>query len=130
TSLQAEVIMQNEPGAAIDLRFPDIKNLPQGLINKAELVITQVNLNGDNTSKFFLPERIFPVGIDPTGLSYTVLDRQPVTEVNPLIFMDGALKSVTLPTGITVNQYKLNLPREVQRAIVNKTEELHLRING
>lgn len=29
-----------------------------------------------------------------------------------------------------ITQYRINIPREVQRAIVNKTDTLHLRING
>jgi hypothetical protein len=125
------VFLQNEPGAAIDLKITNLKNLPTGIINRAEIVITQVSFPGDaNAGTFFPPERIYPVGVDASGASYTVLDREPITDVAPLNFMDGKIKSVTLGTGITVHQYKLNLPREVQRAIVNKLDTLHLRING
>ena len=131
TSNPEVVFMQNEPGAAIDLKFTNLKNLPAGIINRAEIVITQVSFAGDaSAGTFFPPERIYPVGVDTAGNSYTVLDREPVTDVAPLTFMDGSRKTVTLGTGITVNQYKLNLPREVQRAIVNKLDTLHLRING
>lgn len=125
------VFLQNEPGTSIDLKFTNLKYLPTGIINRAEVVITQVSFAGDaSAGTFFPPERLYPIGVDAGGASYTVLDREPITDVAPLTFMDGKLKTVTLGTGITVNQYKLNLPREVQRAIVNKLDTLHLRING
>jgi hypothetical protein len=126
------VFLQNEPGAAIDLKFPYLKNLPIGPINKAEITITMVSLSSDlgATDKLFPPAAIFPIGIDAFGTAYTLLDRQPVTETAPASFVDGRLKTVTLPNGITVSRYTLNIPREVQKAIVNKTDALHLRING
>ena len=126
------VFLQNEPGAAIDLKFPYLKNLPIAPINKAELVITMVSLSSDMgaTDKLFPPAALFPVGVDQYGASYTLLDRQPVTETAPANFVDGRLKMVTLANGITVSRYILNLPREIQKAIVNKTDTLHLRING
>ncbi len=126
------VFLQNEPGAAIDLKFPYLKNLPVGPVNKAELIITIVSLTSDmgSTEKLFPPAAIFPVGIDAFGASYTLLDRQPITEVEPSLFLDGKLKTITLGNGITISRYILNIPREVQKAIVNKTDTLHLRING
>lgn len=125
------VFLQNEPGAAIDLKFPYLKNLPIGPVNKAEVVITMVSLSSDMgaSDKLFPPAALFPVGVDANGASYTLLDRQPVTDVAPANFVDGRLKTVTI-NGITVSRYTLNIPREVQKAIVNKTDTLHLRING
>jgi hypothetical protein len=124
------IAMQNEPGAALDIRIPNLKNLPIGLINKAQLVITQVKIPGDMSDVFTTPSRIYPVGVDTTGLSYTILDRLPLTSSSPLEFMDGTAHSVTMPNGTVTTQYFINIPREVQSAIVNRKKELHLRING
>lgn len=122
-------IVQNEPGAVADLRFPFLKNLPKQPINKAELVITQLSLAGDQAAVYFPMERLYPVGVNTDGSTYTVLDRYPTSDSEPLIFMDGKRKTVTIGA-ITVSQYTLNLPREIQRAIVEQRDTLHLRISG
>lgn len=123
------ILIQNLPGAALDLRFPHLSNLPVAVINRAELVITQMSMNKED-GKFWEPARIFPSGIEPGGTSYVVLDREPIEDDAPLDFIDGIGKSVTLPNGITVTQYVINIPREVQRAIINRSDALHLRISG
>ncbi len=124
-------VIQNEPGAAADLRFPFLKNLPQQPINKAELVITQYSFGGDNADKYTPPARIYPIGIDASGAAYTLLDRypNPSTNVESLEFM-GGLRQTILAGSINISQYVINIPREVQKAIVEKTDMLHLRING
>jgi hypothetical protein len=124
------IVMQNEPGAALDIRIPNLKNLPVGLINKAQLVITQVKLPNDQSDIFTTPARVYPVGVDDAGLSYTILDRMPLSSSSPLEFMDGTAHAVTMPDGTVTTQYFINIPREVQSAIVNRKNELHLRING
>ncbi|MBS1773651.1 MAG: DUF4270 family protein [Bacteroidetes bacterium] len=122
------VLMQNEPGAAIDIHIPHLKNLPLGIINKAQLVITQ--LPGNNSDMFGAPSRLYPVGVNEYGASYTIADRYPTDNIATLDFIDGTQRIVTLPDGNTVSQYYINIPREVQKAIVNRADDLHLRING
>ncbi len=124
------MLMQNEPGASLDIRIPYLKNLPKGIINKAQLVITKVSFTNDPDDKFTAPERIYPVGIDPQGGAYTILDRLPVTANAPLVFIDGTRRETILPNGWKVTQYYLNIPREVQDVIVKGADELHLRVNG
>ena len=124
-------VIHNEPGAAADIRFPFIKNLPKLPINKAELIITQVQLPGEGAmNTFYAPERLFPIGISADGSAYTVLDRFPTSTTEPLIFLDGRRRIVPMPDGKTVYQYVINIPREVQSAIVEEKDVLHLRISG
>lgn len=123
------ILVQNEPGASLDIRIPYIKNLPNAIINKAQLVITQIKMN-DESDKFTAPSRLYPVGVDATGAAYTIKDREPVESSGPLDFIDGTRRDVTLPDGTQASQYYINIPREVQKAILNKADELHLRING
>lgn len=132
TGLQSDsvILLQNEPGAAIDIRIPYLKHLPKAIINKAQLVITQVKLATDpDAEKMTEPTRIFPVGIDAGGGAYTILDREPSTDTGPIDFIDGVKRTVTV-NGLVVNQWYINIPREVQKTIINNTDELHLRING
>ncbi|MCD6064597.1 MAG: hypothetical protein K0R82_2508, partial [Flavipsychrobacter sp.] len=126
------VYLQNLPGATLDLKFPTLKNLPNIVVNRAELIITEIHLSSDlDQQKFWAPLLLDVVGVDDaTGNKYVPLDRLPVTDVGALAFIDGGRKSVTLPGGITMNQYSINIPREVQRAITNKSNALHLQLNG
>jgi hypothetical protein len=106
------VYLQNLPGATLDIRFPTLKNLPQIVVNRAELIITQISLPGDpNADKFWAPLLLDVTGVDAAGTKYVPLDKQPVTDVGALAFIDGSRKTVTLPGGINVNQYSINIPR-------------------
>lgn len=121
------ILLQNLPGASIDIRIPNVKNLPRCIVNKAELVITQISSPLD--AIFETPARIYPEVINEGGARIRIADRNPVSSSSPLIFIDGTRRSVNLG-GAIVNQYVLNFPRELQNAIVEQRKELRLRISG
>lgn len=131
------LLVQNEPGAAIDIKIPNLGSLPVALVNKAELVFTKISIANDPEAdmttgkyKLFEPARLFPYVIDASGATTDVLDAggSLVTQ-SSLDFVDGSKRTITV-NGMDITQYVINIPREVQRAIVNKTDTLHLRING
>lgn len=122
-------IVQNEPGAAGEVILPYVKFLPQKPINKAELIITQYSFLGDASDRYLTPERIYPFRVNDDGTTEAILDRYPLGSTQPLIFMDGERKTTTI-AGITFTQYKLNMPREIQKAITEQKDKLHLRIAG
>jgi hypothetical protein len=129
SSAQTEgtVLIQNLPGAALDLRIPNIKNLPRCIVNKAELIITQIPSPLD--ALYEAPTRIYPQVIDEYGKRENIADRQPLTSNSALYFIDGNVRSAVV-NGKVVNQYVVNFPRELQNAIVEQRKELRLRING
>ncbi|MEO6831074.1 MAG: DUF4270 family protein [Chitinophagaceae bacterium] len=123
----ATLLMQNAPGAAVDLTLPYIQHLPKNvIINKAEIVFTKVSATGDD--RFFGPARLLPTGINTTGGRYTLADRYPITS-NTLDFMDGTPQQV-VKNGVTLTQYRINIPREVQQTIVQGINGIHLRVGG
>lgn len=122
------VFLQNQPGLAIDIKLPYVKSLPPYSINKAQLILTQVSTDF-NDAKFSPPNRIFPRGIDVNGAYYDILDRYPLTSNEPFTFIDGTLRTFVIG-GLTVNQYIINFPRELQHAIIQRSDTLHLRIVG
>ncbi len=125
---QQTVAMQNAPGAAIDLQLPFIQSLPRNvIINKAEIAFVQVPTVYDD-AKFFPPARIYAQGINSTGGQYTIADRYPINDQS-LNFIDGTPSAAT-KGGTAVTVYRLNIPREVQQAIVAGSSGLHLRIGG
>ena len=123
------LMMQNGPGTVIDIRLPNIKDIPKNvIINKAELVFTKANDPTGTDNKFFGPARLYPQGINSSGGHYTIADRYPVTDAS-LDFIDGTPRSA-VKGGTTVTEYRVNIPRELQKAIVQGSDVLHLRIGG
>lgn len=123
----ASLALQNQPGAAIEITLPTVKNLPKCIVNKAELVITQIASPLDVL--FAPPARIYPSSIDENGGRHPLADRYPLNSNSPLTFIDGYLRQAALG-GVLVNQYVVNLPRELQDAIVQQRKQLRLRLNG
>lgn len=121
------LLLQNGPGAAIDIKMPYIKNLPHVVYNRAQLLITSIDTA--SSSLYFPPARIFPEIINADGSRSSIADRLPEGSSESANFVDGALRTTTVG-GITVRQYIINFPRELQRAVNSDRDTLHLRING
>lgn len=117
-----QLLLQNKPGAAIDVKIFGLRSLLKAVYPKVQLILTK--LDTAQSDKFFEPSRIVPTGIDSNGSAYTILDRQAESA-----FVDGTRRVVTVG-GITVTQYVVNVPREFQRAITEGRDTLHLRLNG
>ncbi|MBL7711635.1 MAG: DUF4270 family protein [Chitinophagaceae bacterium] len=124
---EGTIAVQNLPGAAIDLRIPYAKNLPRCIVNKAELVITQIPSPMDGV--FAPPDRLYPMVVNEYGVKSRIADLNATTSTASLYFVDGYSRSANVG-GKIVNQYVLNFPRELQNAIVEQKKELRLRING
>jgi hypothetical protein len=106
--------------------------LPEHIvINKAEIRFVVLNAPGqpmDDTVKFFPPARLYPQGINSSGGQYTIADRYPVNDAS-LSFMDGTASTI-FRNGQRYTVYTLNVPRELQQAIIAGSGGLHLRIGG
>ncbi len=123
------IVLQNEPGAVLDIRMPYLSNLPQVTIVKAEIVITQVK-TGNNADTMLTPNRITPRGVDENGEEYTIADYD-VSNVSAAIdFVDGNKLSEKDQFNNDIIRYRINVPKEVQKIINGERKELHLRIKG
>lgn len=127
------ILVQNQPGAALDVRIPYLKNLknsiPKMVINRAELIITQIN--SLSSPIYSTPTKLYAVGInDADSGKYDIADRYPTSSTTPLAFLGGYLQTITITgSGLSTQQYIINLPREAINTIIQQ-RELHLRING
>lgn len=120
------LMVQNQPGAAIDMTIKNLRNLPipkDAVIVKASIVFTEIPATLSTT--YVHPPRIYPVGVDANGVKYGTLDRYPLTTNDGLNFIDGTPRI----TG-TLTTFTVNIPREFQQSIIQQKSELHLRING
>lgn len=123
------VLLQNEPGCAIDIRVPGLKNLPVVSVMKAELVITKIK-SGFAIDSLPEPTRITPVGINDAGEEYEIVDYTANNIAAAVDFVDGNKRTEKDAQGNEITTYRINIPREVQKAIIDKRNELHLRIKG
>jgi hypothetical protein len=121
------VLLQNEPGAAIDIQMPYVKNLPKTIYNRAQLIITAIDTA--SSDQYFIPARIFPQRVETNGATVSIADRLPEGSAESANFVDGKLRRAVMG-GVTVNQYVINFPRELQRAVNSGRDVLHLRLNG
>lgn len=123
------LVLQNDPGLNIDLRIPNLDKLPVSAILKAELVITQVK-SGVAADSLQVPNRIVPKGVDAAGNEYEIADFSVSDYSAALAFVDGTKRTAKDVSGNDIITYRINIPREVQKAIIDKRNELHLRIKG
>ncbi|MBA3828949.1 MAG: DUF4270 family protein [Taibaiella sp.] len=114
-------LIEGHPGAGMDIHFPYLyKSLPTAIINKAELIVTQVS---------FASSPIYAV---PTGLALykynqagdslaNITDRYPIGSLYSNAYIDGNAQSVNLG-GVTLTRYVMNIPREVQLSITQQSD--------
>lgn len=123
------VLAQNLPGSEIDVYIDSIQNLPKdsfALINKAELVITRAQTTSEDI--YSAPYRLYPIGIDSVGATYTIADGYPITSTAPLAFIDGVYREPD--ANHNKAYYIINLPREIQAALKAGKQSVHLHITG
>ncbi len=121
------LLLQNEPGAGIDFQMPYTGGLPKAIYNRAQLIITAIDTAFSN--RYFAPPRIFPQKVNADGTLSAIADQLPEGYTEPSDFVDGNVRTATIG-GITVNQYLINFPRELQRSVNSGGSALHLRIHG
>lgn len=123
------ILVQNGPGATLDIRIPYISNLPDAPILKAELVIKKVS-TGNAADSLTEPFRLVPFGVNDDGSLYIIRDYLTSSTQAAEAFVYG-FKSVEKDnSGASIITYRINIPREVQKAISEDRNGLHLRIGG
>ncbi|MBS1584259.1 MAG: DUF4270 family protein [Bacteroidetes bacterium] len=123
------VLAQNLPGCEIDVIIDNIQSLPRdsfALINKAELIITRQPKASEDI--YSAPYRLYPIGIDSVGATYTIADGYPITSTAPLAFIDGVYREPD--ANHNEAYYVINLPREIQAALKAGKQSVHLHITG
>lgn len=123
------LILQNEPGACIDIRIPHIGSLPKSSIIKAELVFTKIS-TGYAADSLQTPNRLTVTGVDENGLAYTIRDFQASDANAAVSYVDGSKRTEKDNGGNDIIVYRINIAREVQKAIIDNRKELHLRVRG
>jgi hypothetical protein len=124
------IYLQSRPGLSVEIKTTDVKNLPNRLVNKAVIIITEVA--SADADKYSAPEYLYPYVPDSKDslmqIADAVFTSPGGTEASGLLFIDGKKRSVKIGT-TSYNQYIINVPREFQKALKEK-KEMTLRITG
>lgn len=117
------IFLQNSPGLFANIDIPYLQNFPNAVINKAELIMTQIP---DAASDVFLaPNYLFlwqykgeakdTLGyLYDLGATYSDLYGWQFTN---LAYFDGAKKIISREDGRQVAQYRINITRFMQHLI-------------
>ncbi len=140
----ADVLVENGPGAVLDVKIGGIRSLlkadPNTHITKAP-IITQAQLVltvSQPSTAYQPPATIFPNSVlyqTSTGANFlsTIADAYPLTSASAFAFIDGNAK-----TNSGMTQYTINVPRELQLALTKAVTDtmtksldtLHLQLSG
>ncbi len=113
---------QEAPGPYVKLQIPGLENFPKSVINKAELVVTEMSSGlpgGDNV--FTEPDRLFMWRyVTHDSLGYIIDYGNPA---NPdLAFFGGNKTVISDFGGIQVVQYRFNIARHMQFIVDKKLD--------
>lgn len=135
-----KIYLQNAPGAGMDIVVHGINQIPKSVVNRAELEITMLP-SGNGVawdSILSAPPRLYAEGVKVQGgvaSTYTLADREPISSTSPLEIIDGYAHVFNYPASgnlpaTSMMTYTINIPREVQSAMINGVDSIHLHING
>ncbi|HET8573732.1 MAG TPA: DUF4270 family protein [Edaphocola sp.] len=124
------LIAEGTPGLYTKITLRNLNKIPASIINQAELVLTAVPVGLDQY--FAPPVHLLIEKVDESGVVSPIADvygssGSPTT--GGLNFMDGNPETVTI-NGQAYTQYKLNFPRELQKAIMEGRDSLTFRITA
>ncbi len=117
------IFLQDQSGLYADIHFPYLQDFPPALINKAELILTQVDDPGNAT--FQSPYELFlwqyenaekdSLGyVVDAGVSFSSIYGTQFTNMN---YFGGLAKMITNKEGKKVVQYRFNITRYLQHLL-------------
>jgi hypothetical protein len=117
------IYLQNKPGLFANIDIPYLQDFPNAIINKAELVITQVPDAGSDV--YTAPDYLFlwqykGSAQDTLGYIYDVgasISQLYGTQLTNLAYFGGAKKIITNEAGQRVAQYRISITRYLQHLI-------------
>lgn len=125
-----KVIIEGQPGIYTDLTISGIQKLGTAVVNRAQIVITQELVGLDN---YYLPvTSLLPLIIKDNGktsLLAEMINNDGTAYSTGANFVDGISKIVEID-GNKFVQYKFNIPRTIQQALLEGKDSIKLRISG
>lgn len=123
------LLIQGNPGFYTNLTLKNIDQIPDAAINKAQLIITSLPLQQENIYQY--PTRLYLEIKDTAGQYKPIPDMLGLDgsiSSSGSAFINGNVKFITI-NGNKHAQYELNIPRTIQKAMMDGESEVHLRIS-
>lgn len=124
------ILAQSIPGFRTDITINNLDRIPVAVINKAEIVITAINIG--NTALFKAPEMLYPTFLLDDGSEqqlHELFDNRGNVNGPGTVFVDPYVRYVTIG-GVKHAQYRLNIPRTLQRVINEGKNKITIRLTG
>lgn len=124
------ILIQSQPGFYTDVKIKGLQGIPLSVINKAELIIT-AQVPGTNLKYLTAPDLIVPVLVKDGKEEILLerLDNSGAVNSAGVYMIDPYLKTATI-NGVEYGQYRLNIPRTIQQAVLNGDDEITIRLKG
>lgn len=121
------LFVQSEPGMATEISFPNLADMQNVVINKAELIVTSSSpfYNWIDTLVYGITPRLQIITSDTNGTD-AILEEYATFGSN---FVDGSRKLVSVNGGNYI-QYKFYLNNTIQKLISQKNTNFRLKIMG
>lgn len=122
------LLVQGYPGFRSEIEIKIDNKIPNAIINKATLEITALNVGLDGF--FRNPEQLLVMGIDEDGKEYTIADRlgNAGNNTNVGVSLIGGTPFVSTIGTNKYIKYHINMPRELQQAVLEGREKIKIRI--
>jgi hypothetical protein len=125
------LFVQSDFGSTLLLKFPTIGNLPKSIVNKAELEFTFVGTGDPVKDSLFRPVSLLVAhGVDANGNDYALTDDYNATFAGVSKKVNDGLRIVEYENGLPVYKYRLTLTKTFQKAILERNNNLKIRIIG
>jgi hypothetical protein len=121
------LFVQGEPGLASLIRFPNIGQFPNAIINKAELTLTVVSpfTNFTDTMSYNIPPQMQLVYVNENGEDEVLQDYLQVGAVRV-----GGIRNWATLSGSQKIQYKFNISHTIQDAVTMQNSNFALKMSG
>ncbi len=123
------IVLQSFPGLYSEITLNNIQDIPKSIINKAQLTITVLKVGNDD---IYLPsQQLVLSGVNEDGSLYALSDYYDNTGLNSSLTSSvGGSPATATINGVQYLQYKINFPRELQKAILAGKTSLKLRLTS
>lgn len=128
-TLHDSIVLQSFPGLYTEITLNNLQDIPISVINKAELTLTVLKVGNDDI--YQPPQQLVLSGVNEDGTSYTISDLFDHDGINGSLtsYVGGRPTTVTID-GTQYLQYKINIPRELQKAVLARKESIKFRISS
>jgi hypothetical protein len=127
----SNLYLQSDAGSSIVLKFPNLGNFPNAIINKAEIEFTYIGTGDPLKDTLMRPIGLIrALGIDEQGRDFYLSDDYVPGSYGLTKYVADGNRTVEYENGLPVYRYRLTLTKTFQKAISSHNNNLKIRLIG